>query len=111
MTSIRTLFDKYALVVAFAQLWLFIGMASAYDVYISIKTQEYLYEMEMNPIGRFLIESDYGEVALFMGVKFAGTVIALGILIFLYHFKNNWAWYSVSSLAVMQVAVLVMLGS
>lgn len=111
MTSIRTLSDKYAYAFAFAQLWVFIGMTSAYDVYISIKTQEYLYEMEMNPIGRFLIEADSGEVALFMGFKFAGTVTALGILVLLYQFKRKWAWYSVWSLSVIQFGVLVMLGT
>jgi len=109
--SFAKLFNKYAYPFAFAQLWVFIGVASAVDLYISIKTREYLYEMEMNPIGRFLIAADDGDVALFMGVKCAGTVIALGILILLYQFKRKWAWYSVWSLSVMQFGVLVMLGT
>jgi len=109
--SFAKLFNKYAYPFAFAQLWVFIGVASAIDLYISIKTREYLYEMEMNPIGRFLIAADDGDVALFMGVKCAGTVIALGILILLYQFKRKWAWYSVWSLSVMQFGVLVMLGT
>ena len=111
MPGIITLFHKYAFVFVFAQLWVFIGMASAVDVYVSIKTQEYLYEMEMNPIGRFLIEADKGDIALFMGTKVAGTVVALGILILLYQFKRKWAWYSIWSLSVMQFGVLVMLGT
>ena len=109
--SFAKLFNKHAYPFAFAQLWVFIGVASAIDLYISIKTREYLYEMEMNPIGRFLIAADDGDVALFMGVKCAGTVIALGILILLYQFKRKWAWYSVWSLSVMQFGVLVMLGT
>ena len=109
--SFAKLFHKYAYPFAFAQLWVFIGVVSAVDLYISIKTREYLYEMEMNPIGRFLIEADDGDVALFMGIKCAGTVIALGIMILLYHFKRRWAWYSIYSLAIMQIAVLAMLGS
>ncbi len=61
-------------------LWLFIGAVAAYDTYLSIKFQETLRFQELNPIGRWLMEFDGGSVAAFMGCKFLGTSIALGVL-------------------------------
>ena len=65
-------------------LWLFIGMVAAYDTYLSIKFQETLRFQELNPIGRWLLEFDGGSVAAFMGCKFLGTFIVLGVLQLLY---------------------------
>lgn len=65
-------------------LWLFIGAVAAYDTYLSIKFQETLRFQELNPIGRWLLEVDGGSVAAFMGCKFLGTSIALGVLQLLY---------------------------
>ena len=104
--TLAKLFNQYAFVVAYAQLWLFIGFASAIDIYISIKTQEYLWHLEMNPVGRWLIELDGGDVALFMGIKTAGTILALGLLVWLYHAKKSWAWPSIFGVAIMQLFVL-----
>ena len=104
--NIVRLFEKYSLVIAYAQLWLFIGFASAVDIYVSIQTQEYLYELEVNPVGRWLIELDDGDIALFMGVKMAGTTLALGFLVWLYNLKPSWAWPSIFGVAIMQLFVL-----
>jgi len=106
MKTFTRLFNKYAYAAAYAQLWLFIGVASAFDIYMSIKTQEYLFHLEMNPIGRWLIWHDGGDIALFMGVKTAGTVLALGLLVWLYHLKKSWAWPSIVALSLVQLFVL-----
>lgn len=106
MKTLIRLFDKYAYAIAYAQLWLFIGFASGVDIYMSIKTQEYLLHLEMNPIGRWLIRLDGGDVALFMGVKTAGTTLALGILVWLYLHKRSWAWMSIVFVSLMQLFVL-----
>ena len=60
----------------------------------------------MNPVGRWLIELDDGDVALFMGIKTAGTILALGFLVWLYHSKKSWAWPSIFGVAIMQLFVL-----
>jgi len=104
--KLDTLFNQYAFVVAYAQLWLFIGFASAIDIYMSIKTQEYLWHLEMNPVGRWLIGLDDGDVALFMGIKTAGTTLVLGLLVWLYHVKKSWAWPSIFGVTIMQLFVL-----
>jgi len=106
MKTFTRLFNKYAYTAAYAQLWLFIGVASAVDIYTSIKTHEYLLELELNPVGRWLIREDGGDIALFMGVKTVGTTLALGILVILYHWKKLWAWASIIGVALMQIFVL-----
>jgi hypothetical protein len=63
-------------------MWLAIGIISSIDIYWSIINQNVLGELEENPIGRYLIEISDGSVALFMSVKVAGTIIALGVLFF-----------------------------
>ena len=73
----------------FAALWLAIGFISAIDLYWAVKNQHIMLENEENPVGRYLIRLDDGSVALFMGVKMAGTILALGLLVFLYHYKTT----------------------
>ena len=92
--------------VLYCILWVFIGMVAATDVYWSIITQEQLYDIELNPIGRYLINKADGDVALFMGLKVAGTVVVLGVLTLLYKYKKRWAWACMITLTVVQVLVL-----
>ena len=106
MKTFLQLFRRYVYAVAYAEMWLFIGFASAFDIYMSIKTQEYLLGLEMNPVGRWLIRLDDGDVALFMGIKTAGTTLALGILVWLYFHKRSWAWISIFFVSLMQLFVL-----
>ena len=94
----------------FALLWLSIGLISSVDLYWCIKNQHIMAQTEENPIGRYLIELDQGDVALFMGVKVAGTVMALGALIFLYHWKKRYAWIVTIVLSIAQFCLLYYLG-
>ena len=94
----------------FAVMWLTIGIISSIDLYWSIKLQDIILENEENPIGQYLIRADAGSVALFMGVKMAGTILALGMLILLYHYKRLYAWLSIVSLTVVQFFLLYYLG-
>lgn len=77
--------------VLMAVLWVFIGAVGAYDVYLSVKYHETLPFMELNPVGRMLIDWDCGGVAFFMGLKCFGTLSALGILQCLYTYRPRWA--------------------
>lgn len=65
-------------------LWLFIGIVAAYDVYLSVKFQDTLRFEERNPLGQWLLQFDGGSIAVFMGCKFLGTTLVLGILQLLY---------------------------
>jgi hypothetical protein len=92
-------------------MWLAIGIISSVDVYWSIVNQDMMMELEENPIGRYLIEKDDGSIALFMCIKVAGTIIALGVLVVLYHWKRKYAWPIIIVLTIAQFWLLNYLGS
>ncbi len=45
----------------------------------------------MNPLGRWLIALDGGSVALFIGLKVAGTFVSLGVLVAMYFLHRRIA--------------------
>ena len=74
-------------------MWVFIAFVEIYDMYLSIKLSDILYEQELNPIGRFLMRLDGGDVALFMALKMSAILIVLtGIIMFFYTKRNIIAW-------------------
>lgn len=76
---------------------LLIGLVSAYDIYLTIKYVQYLGEMELNPIGRWLMNLDQGptcelqQVAGFITAKFAGNFIAISVIELLASWKRHLA--------------------
>jgi hypothetical protein len=86
-------------------LWLFIGTVAAYDVYLSVKYQDTLRFQELNPVGQWLLKIDNGSVAVFMGCKFLGTMITLGVVIVLYCYKRHLGLTVASALACAQAMV------
>ena len=90
-------------------LWVFVGLVAAIDVYWSIINQEQLYQIELNPLGKFILKVSSGDVAPFMGLKVAGTVIVLGALTMLYNYKRQWAWICMICMCIVQIFVLWML--
>jgi len=90
----------------YAVMWMAIGIISSVDVYWAIANQDMMMELEENPIGRYLIGLDGGSIALFMSLKVAGTIIALGALVFLYHWKQQYAWPIIVTLTVAQFFLL-----
>ena len=91
-------------------MWLAIGVISSIDLYWSIVYQSQLYEIELNPLGRFLIAMDNGQVSLFMAVKMLGTIAVLGALVVLYHWRRSTAWPVMTSIFVFQSVLLVYIG-
>lgn len=94
----------------FALMWLAIGIISSIDLYWAIKNQHIMLYHEQNPVGRYLMRQDGGGVALFMSMKMAGTILALGVLIVLYHYKKLYAWLSIIPLTMAQFFLLYYLG-
>tara|TARA_Y100000034_G_scaffold136518_1_gene213536 strand:- start:1756 stop:1986 length:231 start_codon:yes stop_codon:yes gene_type:complete len=66
-------------------------------------------EYEQNPIGVWLMQLDGGDVALFMGLKFAGTVLVLGYLSMIYRKHENFAWAVMTPLFIFQSFLLLYL--
>ena len=90
----------------YAVMWMAIGIISSVDIYWAIANQDMMMELEENPIGRYLIGVDDGSIALFMSVKVAGTIIALGSLVFLYHWKQKYAWPIIITITLAQFFLL-----
>lgn len=79
--------------ITFTLLWFFISFVEVYDIYLSLKYQDTLYENELNPIGKFLIDLDGGDVALFMTAKVAGIIMLItAIPLLLFFKKKRLAW-------------------
>lgn len=90
---------------------LIIGFVSAYDIFLTIKYVEFLPQMELNPIGRFLMHLDAGpncelnQIACFVAAKFAGNFLTLAIL----EVVRNWHRIAATSIALSVAAVQVWL--
>lgn len=69
---------------SFALMCLFVGLVSFYDAYLVVAYSESIMELEQNPVGRFLIEFNSGDVGLFVSVKAVGTALVIAALIGLY---------------------------
>jgi len=90
--------------------WLFVGFVEAYDVYWSIKLQDTLYDNELNPIGKFLMSSDDGDIALFMSLKVAAIILILGSLpAIMFADKAKLAWFLLGIVFISRLALFVFL--
>jgi hypothetical protein len=94
---------------AFMMMWLFIGMVAAYDTYLTVKFQDLMVYLELNPVGTWLMQIDGGNVAIFLGCKFAGTVLVLGIVPLLFLVRPLLGMVVSSSLATAQFCLLLFL--
>jgi hypothetical protein len=92
--------------IAFPVLWLFIGVISAFDTYLTVRFQEHLAENEKNPIGCLLLELSNGEPSLLVGVKFLGSTLVLGIITALYLKNRRLGFLVTSGLALFQLGLL-----
>jgi hypothetical protein len=72
----------------FPGLWMFIGLVSAFDTYLTVKFRESLWYEELNPMARMLLQLDDWEPSLLVGLKFLGTLISLGFVSAL-HWRNR----------------------
>ncbi len=87
-----------------------IAAVSVFDIYITFKLQSLIYDNELNPIGRWLIELDNGSVALFMTAKAVGLSLILWVIPLMYLFwKKSWALTIAISLTLVQLFVFYFL--
>ena len=66
----------------FIGLWLFIIGVSVHDGYLVLSNRWIMEEEEQNPVGRWLIQINDGDIWLLLLVKSAGTIV-VGILLLL----------------------------
>ena len=84
-----------------------ITVVSMIDVYWSFKTQSILAETEQNPLGRWLIARDGGDISLFMTLKMAGTMAVILAIPAMYFVRRKWGIVATSALSLFQCGLLV----
>lgn len=93
----------------FFVLWQIIGCISAYDAFLAMKYRDELYYEEQNLLGRLLLLLNDGDPALFLGLKFVGTTMVLGILANIYHRRPQWGMVIAKGVAAFQIGLLAYL--
>lgn len=94
---------------------LIIGLVSAYDIHQTVKYVEFLPEMELNPVGRWLMNLDSGptcdlqQAACFITAKFAGNFACLAIIEFLCGWNRRVATGVALPVALFQVMLFYFL--
>ncbi|MCR9294304.1 MAG: hypothetical protein NXI32_16420 [bacterium] len=94
---------------------LIIGLVSAYDIFLTIKYVESLPWMELNPVGRWLMQLDSGpecaldQIACFVAAKFSGNFLTLAAIELLCHWKRNVASLVAVGVAAAQLLLLYFL--
>jgi hypothetical protein len=91
----------------FPALWLFIGAVSAMDCYLLFRFKDLMWELEENPIGKYLIELDHGNVTVFILTKAAGTVVVMCVLAGLYVYRRSWSFPITGSIAAFQLTLFI----
>lgn len=85
--------------------WVII-IISAIDMYWLSKNKDGIVEAEKNPIGRYLISLDDGDVSLFIFYKFIGTFAVIYFLQKYFIKRKGLALIAVSGVAVFQTLLL-----
>ncbi|MEZ6136960.1 MAG: hypothetical protein R3C53_18855 [Pirellulaceae bacterium] len=92
-----------------------IGLVSAYDVFLTVKYYESLPTMELNPIGRWLMQLENGpdcqlnQIAGFVAAKFAGNFIVIGVIELLVTWRKSVATLVAIAMAIFQLGLLYIL--
>ncbi len=89
----------------YSVLWLFIGLTSAYDAYLNLR-YPVTAQVEENPIAKWILQASGDDVPLLIGLKFAGTLACLGVLVLVYLHKKASAMLIASTVASVQGMVL-----
>jgi hypothetical protein len=93
----------------FYGLWLFIAAVSAVDGYLVFRHRGLILSVELNPLGRKLIEWNGGHVGLLLAAKFAGTVVVCAALLLVHRQSAPWGLGLALALAFFQACLMVFL--
>ena len=67
--------------VLYYTLWIVIVAVSVHDGYLVLLNRRTIAEVERNPLGRWLIAADMGNVRFFLVAKVLGTIVAATVLV------------------------------
>ncbi len=93
----------------FWSMCLFVGAVSAYDGWLLVRNQEVILAVEENPLCRWLIELDQGNVGLLLQFKAAGTAAVVLALKVIHVFSARWSVLITIAIALFQAGLLAYL--
>ena len=93
----------------FAALWLFAIFVSVFDGYLVIRYRHELHRTELNPVGRFLIQLNGGQVWLMLAAKFLGTIAAATLVLLIFGRWPRIGMTIACAIAGLQLALLLFL--
>ena len=84
-------------------MWWGIAIVSCIDLYWAIHIGDNLREIELNPLGVYLM--DVGGLELFMASKMIGTILVLSALSCMYKKKPKIGWVVTTTLFILQLVL------
>ena len=85
---------------------LFIMAVSVHDAILVVLNADVILDVERNPVGRWLIELQRGDIWLFVVTKFLGTAVVCSILVMLYEFRVRHGLLAAGGVASFQMVLL-----
>jgi hypothetical protein len=95
----------------FIMSWLTIVLIAVYDWFLVIASKYVIMQAELNPVGRWLLKVNHGDISLFLAVKVTGTVIVAAILIVLFESRPRLGLSVCIGIAAVQLGLLAWLMS
>ncbi|MBW3599884.1 MAG: hypothetical protein KY475_21755 [Planctomycetes bacterium] len=99
----------YRTPLAFGCLVLVIAAVSVHDAALVVLHYSVIRESEWNPIGRWLIDLQHGDVWLFVQLKMCGTAVVGAVLVTMYGRRRRLAFTVAAAVACFQVGLLLFL--
>ena len=93
----------------FMTLWFFIVSVSVHDAYLVVANRSAMLHNELNPLGRWLVQCNGGDVWLLLTVKATGTLVAATLMLFLFWTNRRVAWIACASVAGLHLVLLLWL--
>jgi len=95
--------------IPFYGLWVFIVSVSVIDGYLVVRHRHQIPEIELNPIGRILVDWNSGRVWYLLIAKYVGTILACASLLVIRHFSSCRGLVVASAIAALQFLLLLFL--
>src|SRR5688572_19948483 len=95
--------------VLFFGVWLFVIGASVHDGFLVLANRQVMINDERNPVGRWLVERNGGDIWLLLAVKAIGTITAATLLLVLFWTVPRLAWIACIAVAAFHVVLLLWL--
>ena len=93
----------------FAAIWVFIVFVSVIDGYLVYRHRQQMLHVELNPIGRALIQWNNGQIWYLLIIKLVGTVAACAALLVIHRVNVRFGLAIAIGVAGIQLSLLIFL--